>query len=230
MRALLLSLLLLLTAAPLAQAQSLPGLTEGKEYRSIPGGTPFRAVPGQVEVAEVFAYWCPHCAHFAPMLDAWARRLPAWARLQPVPLPSGPEDALARAYFAAEAAKAVPVVHPALFRAIHETQQLPRQPDAAQVRAFVAKLPGIDQAAFAAALRDDAGMRARLAQAYQFAQRSDIPGTPSLVIAGRYLVLGNSYQELLDNAGKVLAALAPAAKPAAKPAPLPATKPAPARP
>ena len=41
--------------------------------------------------------------------------------------------------------------------------------------------------------------------------------TPALVIDGRYLVLGNSYQSLLDNANRILKAIAPAAsKPAAK--------------
>ena len=47
--------------------------------------------------------------------------------------------------------------------------------------------------------------------------RSQIPGTPALVIDGRYLVLGNSYQGLLDNANRILKAIATAAsKPAAK--------------
>src|SRR5690606_3349222 len=74
MRALLLSLTLLLAAVALpARAQAaLPGLTEGVQYRYIEGGEPYRPLPpGMVEVAEVFAYWCPHCAHFAPMLDEW---------------------------------------------------------------------------------------------------------------------------------------------------------------
>ena len=59
--------------------------------------------------------------------------------------------------------------------------------------------------------------RAKAANAREFQMRSKIEGTPSLVIAGRYLVLGNSYQGLLDNASRILKAIAPAAKqPAAK--------------
>jgi thiol:disulfide interchange protein DsbA len=214
MRAYLLSLLLLL-AAPLAHAQALPGLTEGKEYRYIAAGAPYRATPGKTEVAEIFAYWCPHCAHFDPLLQAWKRKLPASAYLVTLPMVSGPDDAFGRAFFAAEASGNLAVLHPQLFRAVHETGSLPRQPSLAQINAFVAKLPDIKQAAYEAALANDDGLRAKMAKAYQFALRSDIPGTPSLVIDGRYLVLGNSYEELLANASKILATLAqpPAAKP-----------------
>lgn len=209
MRAFLLSLLALFAFAPAVQAQALPGLTDGKEYRLIAGGSPYRPVAGKTEVAEVFAYWCPHCAHFEPSLQAWKRKLPASARFVAVPMVAGPEDALGRAFFAAEASGTLPTLHPLLFRAIHETRELPRSANQAQVAAFVAKVPGIKQAAFKAALADDATLRAKMAQAYQFALRSDIPGTPSLVIDGRYLVLGDSYESLLANADKVLAALAP---------------------
>ena len=218
MRALLLSLLLLL-AAPLAHAQALPGLTEGKEYRYIVAGAPYRPAAGKTEVAEVFAYWCPHCAHFDPMLQAWKRKLPASVQFVALPMVSGPDDAFGRVFFAAESSRTLGTLHPLLFRAIHETGELPRNASVAQVSAFIAKVPGIDQAAFKAALAKDDALRAKMAQAYQFALRSDIPGTPSLVIDGRYLVLGDSYESLLTNAGKVVAALAP------KPAPKPAAKP-----
>ena len=218
MRALLLSLLLLL-AAPLAHAQALPGLTEGKEYRYIAAGAPYRPAAGKTEVAEIFAYWCPHCAHFDPMLQAWKRKLPASVQFVALPMVSGPDDAFGRVFFAAESSRTLGTLHPLLFRAIHETGELPRNASVAQVSAFIAKVPGIDQAAFKAALAKDDALRARMAQAYQFALRSDIPGTPSLVIDGRYLVLGDSYESLLANAGKVVVALAP------KPAPKPAAKP-----
>lgn len=222
MRAILLSLSLLAAAAfapAQAQQAALPGLTEGNEYRLVEAGKPYRAVPGKIEVAEVFAYWCPHCAHFDPMLDAWKRKLPASARFVAVPLVSGPDDAWGRAFFAAEASKALPLLHTRLFKAVHETEQLPRNATLAQIDAFVARVPGVNQKAYAAAVKDDAGLRAKLSDAYQFALRSDIPGTPSLVINGKYLVLGNSYQALLDNADRIIKAIAPAApKPTPKPA------------
>ena len=222
MRAILLSLFLLAAAALApahAQQAALPGLTEGVDYTLIADGKPYRPVPGKIEVAEVFGYWCPHCAHFDPMLQAWKRKLPASVQFVALPMVSGPDDAFGRVFFAAESSRTLGTLHPLLFRAIHETGELPRNASVAQVSAFIAKVPGIDQAAFKAALAKDDALRARMAQAYQFALRSDIPGTPSLVIDGRYLVLGDSYESLLANAGKVVAALAP------KPAPKPAAKP-----
>lgn len=227
MRALLLSLSLLLVAVLPAHAQQarLAGLGEGVEYRLIEGGVPYRPQPGKVEVAEVFAYSCHHCARFDPMLDAWKRTLPASARFVALPLlVSGPDDAYARAFFAAEASKSLPVLHPRLFKAIHETGELPKAPNLEQVVGFVYKVRGVNVAAFNAALKDEAALRAKLARANEFAQRSDIPGTPSLVIDGRYLVLGNSYEALLGNARKIVLALAPAApaktrQPVAKPRP-----------
>lgn len=226
MRAILLSLSLLAAAAfapAHAQQAALPGLVEGTDYRLIEDGKPYRAVPGKIEVAEVFAYWCPHCAHFAPMLEKWKATLPKNAQLAYVPSALDLSDAYARFYFAADAAKALPVLHPRLFAAIHETGELPRNADLAQVAAFGARVQGVDANALAAALKDSKSLDARMQYAHDFAVRSQIPGTPALVVDGRYLVLGNSYQALLDNAGRIVKAIAPAAiKPAAK---KPAAKP-----
>ena len=88
MRAILLSLSLLVATAfapSHAQQSALPGLTEGVEYKLIADGKPYRAVPGKIEVAEVFAYWCGHCANFAPMLETWKRDLPKNVQLVYVP-------------------------------------------------------------------------------------------------------------------------------------------------
>jgi len=113
MRATLLSpllsacLLLVSALAPAhAQRAALAGLTEGVDYALIEGGKPYRAVPGKLEVAEVFAYWCSHCATFAPMLEAWKRTLPKHVQLVYVPSALDKTDAYARFHFAAEAAKA----------------------------------------------------------------------------------------------------------------------------
>ena len=59
----------------------------------------------------------------------------------------------------------------------------------------------------------------KLKHAYEFAGRSQVDGTPSLIVAGRYLILGNSYDNLLANARAVVDALAPKKPAPAKPAP-----------
>lgn len=212
MRLPLLSLFLLLVAVLPAQAQRapLPGLTEGVQYRAIEGGQPYQPLPpGMVEVAEVFAYTCPHCAHFAPMLETWAKQLPAHARLVLVPGVFGRDDPWARLFFAAQRAKSLDVLHPRLFAAVHETGELPRTANTAQLLAWASRVQGVDAAALKTALADDAALLPKLKHAYEFGARSQIEGTPSLVVAGRYLILGNSYQSLLDNARRVVDALAP---------------------
>ena len=222
MRLPLLSFVLLMATAmlPVRAQAPLPGLTEGVEYRAIEGGRPFQATPpGTVEVAEVFAYTCPHCARFSPMLDAWAKRLPAHAKLVLVPGAYSPDDPWSRVFFAAQAAKSLPVLHPRLFAAIHETGELPRNADAAQILAFASRVQGVNATALTAAMANEAALLPKLRQAYEFMARSQVEGTPSLVVAGRYLVLGNSYQNLLDNARRVVDALAPRTAAPARPAP-----------
>ena len=219
MRAILLSLSLLVATAfapSHAQQSARPGLTEGVEYKLIADGKPYRAVPGKIEVAEVFAYWCGHCANFAPMLETWKRDLPKNVQLVYVPSALDKSDDYARFYFAADAAKAIPVLHARLFAAIHETGELPRAAQLPQIAAYGARVQGVNTKALAAALKDGNTIEAKMQHAHDFAVRSQVPGTPSLVIDGRYLVLGNSYQRLLDNAGRILKAMAPAAKPGTK--------------
>lgn len=227
MRALLLSITLLLSAFALpAHAQKqLPGLAEGTDYRYIEDGKPYRATPaGKIEVAEVFGYWCPHCAHFAPMLEKWKATMPANAQVVLVPAMFDPNDAYARLFFIAEGARAVDVTHDRIFRAIHETGELSGKPTIPQLTAYYSRLPGVNAKAFAAAQRDEPTLQAKAENARAFQVRSKIEGTPSLVIAGRYLVLGNSYESLLDNARRIVLALAPASK--SKPAPKPKAAPA----
>lgn len=231
MRGLLLSLALLLTStlAPAQAQRALPGLAEGVQYRYIDNGQPYRALPpGMVEVAEVFAYTCPHCAQFSPKLEAWAKQLPSHARLVLIPGVFSRDDPWSRVFFAAQTAKSLPVLHPRLFAAVHETGELPRNADAAQILAFAGRVQGSNATALKIAMADNATLLPKLKQAYDFAARSQIEGTPSLVIAGRYLVLGNSYESLLGNARAIVDALAPKKKPA-PPRAAPATKPAPPR-
>ena len=47
--------------------------TEGKDYQLI---TPAVATAdsSKIEVTEVFAYSCPHCFHFEPLVEAWAKK------------------------------------------------------------------------------------------------------------------------------------------------------------
>ena len=219
MRSLLLSLtLLLVTAAWPARAQMapLPGLTEGDQYTLIEGGKPYRPQPGKIEVVEVFAYWCPHCAHLQPKLEAWMATLPKSVVVNYMPAAFYDDDPFMLGFFAAEQAKAVSLTHARMFAAIHDAGDLPKNAKLDQVAAFYARSPDINAVAFKAALADTATLQAKAGVARAFQVRSKIPGTPALIVDGRYLVLGDSYERLLDNARRVIDAIAASRKPAAK--------------
>ena len=200
-------LALLLTAglllAPLVTIAAPP--VEGRDYALVEGGQPWQPRSGSIEVAEVFAYACHHCAHFQPMLDAWKRTLPKDVRLVYVPLPYGRDDAFARGYFTTEAAAGFDRVHAGLFRAVHETQAVPRNPSVDELAAWYGA-QGLDAKQLRAAMAEPA-LAERLAAARQFAVRSCVEGTPTLIVDGRYRILGGSMEALLRNADAVIAQL-----------------------
>ncbi len=220
MRNLLLVLTLLLSSTLPAHADAaaaLPGLVEGVHYNSIDGGKPFDPPPpGKIEVVEVFSYGCPHCAHMQPKLEAWQATLPKSVLVTYMPAAFQPEDPFMLGYFAAEAAKAVPLTHHRMFAAVHETGELSRNASLDQVTAFYLRLPGLNRKAFTAALADKPGLGRKMLARRDFQVRSKLPGTPALIVDGRYLVLGNSYESLLANARKIIDAIAASRKPAGK--------------
>lgn len=203
---------LLLTAAallcaPLAASASAPAddaPVPGVDYVEIEGGAPYRATPGTIEVAEVFAYWCGHCANFAPRLEAWKAKLPADVRVAYVPLPYDEGDALARAYFAAERLGVLGRTHAATFRAIHADAALPKNATADEIAAFYAGL-GVDAAKFKAAMQGFQ-IGSQLTRARSFAIGSGVPGTPTLIVDGRYRVIGRTLDDSLRIASQLVAA------------------------
>lgn len=202
-------LLALCLATPAALAQ-VAGLTEGIDYRVIADGAPYRPLEGKVEIAEVFAYGCRHCADMAPKLEAWKRTLPANVRVTYVPAAWRSNDPWTQAFFAAETSGALAASHEAMFRAVHVDRALPGNATLTELGSFYGALPGVDGKAFAAALRDIDAINAKAENAHAFVVRSGIEGTPSIVVNGRYLVLGTSHEGLLANAARIAAALAPA--------------------
>ena len=190
-------------AAPPASRATPPAPVAGVDYVEIEGGMPWRPRKGQVEVAEVFGYWCHHCADFQPKVDAWKRTLPKDVRLSYVPLPSDREDPFARAFFAAEAAGVLDRTHAAMFRAIHAEGTLPKNPSIDESHAFHAAR-GVDAARLKAAM-EAPGMVDRLVQARQFAIRSGVEGTPTLIVDGRYRVTGRTFEDTLRIAGQLVA-------------------------
>lgn len=193
------ALVLLIAVAPLAAAAPYTPV-QGEDYEVIDGGKPFQPVPGTVEVAEVFGYLCPHCAHFEPAIEAWAATLPKQARFVPVPAEFRDDWVpYARAYFAAQALGVAQRSHGAMFVAIHDEQLLPMSDAAPEEIATFYQRYGIAPARFLAAYRAPT-VDAQLKRAREFAVRSGIEGTPTLVVAGRYRITADSRDKQLATA------------------------------
>lgn len=220
----------------LAEAAQGPALVEGQDYKTIPNGQPYEAMPGKVEVAEVFGYVCPACAGFQPLVSAWKTKLPANVNFVYVPaLFGGTWDNYARAYYAAEALGLKDKTHDAVYRAVHIDQSLKgeRGQDTPEEIANFYKSYGADPKQFVETMNSFA-IEGKLNKAKAFAQRSGIQGTPSLVVAGKYLVTVPDREAQIRVANQLIAretagTPAPAAAPATEaPAPAPTATDAPA--
>ncbi|MGH8443852.1 MAG: thiol:disulfide interchange protein DsbA/DsbL [Solimonas sp.] len=202
----LLCALLLCAAVPPALAAP-PGLTPGEDYMLISGGAPLDPQPGKIEVVEMFNYACPACNAFNPQLAQWKKKLPADVKFVYAPLDFRPDFVpYARAYYAAEALGLVDKTHEAVYAAVHDSHKLPGEgqpPDEAKIAAFYAGY-GANAAAFQASM-DSFTVSTRVARAKQFAMQSRVISTPSLVIDGRYLVKGKSWDDMLRIADALIA-------------------------
>lgn len=172
----------------------------GKDYVEIPNGSPLEpAEAGVVVVEEFFNYICPACNSFEPLFVAWTAKLPPYAKLVHVPATFRPDFVpYARAYYTAETFGLVEKTHRAVYEAIHVTRKLPAEgskPDEDRIAAFYSE-HGVDKAEFLKAMHSF-GVELKLRRATEHLQKSKVPSTPSLVINGRYLVRGSTYQDML---------------------------------
>lgn len=200
---LLLACLTLACAAAFA-APATPALQEGVHYERTAVG-PYAPQPGKIEVVEVFGYTCGHCARFETTLHPWTRQLPADVVFTPVPAAFGGFwDPWARAYFAARQLGVSAASHQAVFDAIHVKRSLPASGITPAALGAFYQAYGVTPAAFEAALRSEKNQQ-EMARARQFAMDAEVAGTPTLIINGKYKVLGNSFEQMLRNADALIA-------------------------
>lgn len=200
-------MLLLLALSPLSAlaAPAAPALVEGEDYEVIASPGPFAPRDGRIEVVEMFGYTCPHCAHFEPTLEAWAKKLPKDVRFTPVPAAFGGYwDSFARAYYAADQLGVAKRSHAAMFKALHEDGSLPMQNVSPDELAGFYTPYGVTAEAYKAALKSPA-VEQKIQYARDFAKRTKVPGTPALLVNGKYLVKGNSFDDMLRNTDALIA-------------------------
>lgn len=195
--------------APLVQATDT--WTEGTHYLALNPVQQTHVGAGKVEVMEVFSYGCPGCNQFQPVMHALEKKLPASAQMVFLPAAFHPEEdwtVFQRAYFTAQALGIATRTHQAIFDAIWETGELatvdsntrrmknplPSIEDAAKC---YERLTGVKADTFLATARSfgvDLKMRSADAQI----QAMQVPGTPCIVVNGKYRINMDSLHSEQD--------------------------------
>ena len=182
-----------------AQAQT-PAPVAGRDYTEIPNGRPLDpAEAGVIVVEEFFNYICPACNSFEPTFVSWQAKQPAYVKVVHIPA-TFRADFLqyAKAYYAAEALGLVDKTHRDVYGAIHIKHEIPAEgdrPDEEKIAAWYAKY-GVTKDEFLSAMRSF-GVNVKVNRATEQMQKSKVPSTPSIVVNGRYLVRGNTWDDTL---------------------------------
>ena len=158
----------------------------GVDYFVLPTAQPTYGV-GKIEVAEVFSYRCIHCAEFQPKVNAWKKTLGSDVRWEYVPAAFGDTwDTFGRAFLAAQVMGILPKTHDNVFKGVFVEQAAGRG-TVEDIAKMYARW-GVDEAKFLATM-NSFGVTAKLNKARQFAMRTGVDSTPTIIINGKYRVV-----------------------------------------
>lgn len=163
-----------------------PEPREGVDYTRIDPPAPLSPSPGKIEVAEVFAYYCIHCASLQARITPWKAALPPDVEFRYVPMAHGASEPIARAFYAAEAMGEHDRTHEALFQAIAVERKL-KQGTLEELADLYAGL-GVDREALLSTAASFA-VNAQIARNQKAVARWAIEGTPTFIVNGRYRVV-----------------------------------------
>ena len=163
-------------------AQAAEPIEAGKQYVELSSAVPV-AVPGKIEVVELFWYGCPHCYAFEPTINPWVEKLPKDVNFKRIPaMFGGPWDAHGQLFLTLEAMGVEHKVHNAVFDAIQKQGKRLTKPD--EMADFVAT-QGVDKDKFLATFNSFA-IKGQVNQAKELAKKYEITGVPSMVVNGKY--------------------------------------------
>lgn len=172
---------------------------EGVNYRAL--ATPIVTSGEQIEVMEFFWYGCPHCESFEQPLHQWQKTMAADVAL--VQSPAMWNDLMklhAKVFFIVQNMTDGDKAHAALFQEVMELREIRDIKLQTQKLAEFMQGYGLSKAEFMQQLAS-VEVNQQLAQAIKLMSQSEIDGTPSIVVNGRYLVLNQSaksFEQVLD--------------------------------
>ncbi|MDD4963212.1 MAG: thiol:disulfide interchange protein DsbA/DsbL [Gallionella sp.] len=185
MHRLLLATTLLFSTTAFADSQL------GKDYVLM---SPSQPTSNQkIEVLEFFFYQCSHCFHLHPFLMEWEKTMPKYVELHYVPtMFNASTEPLARTFYALEGLGQLKQVDDAIYQAIHVQQA--ELFDLNSISPLVVR-NGVDKDKFAAAFNSFT-VNSKVNQAKQMIRTYKIQGTPTLVVAGKYVITQQQPQDV----------------------------------
>ena len=174
-----------LSASPLAAFAAPVAPIEGKQYTVVRPAVPVKGP--KVEVVDFFAYTCPHCIKFAPVIEPWSRKLPSWIDYKQVPVAwDSKTEPFVRAYYAMQATGLLPKLHMKFFESvIYQTHKYEFATLVSDIRGFMTK-NGVKASDWDAAY-NSFGVANKTRAATQIWQSYGVDATPMVGIDGKYL-------------------------------------------
>lgn len=137
-----------------------------------------------VEVLEFFNYACGHCYDFEPLLKSWLKSKPSDAAFRYVPAVFNESMMpLAKLHYSLEEMGLLEKLHERVYTAIHVQNQRLVTRDA--IVKWIGG-QGVDEKKFAATF-DSFSVANKAQRAAQLTRNMRVPGTPYVVVGGRYL-------------------------------------------
>ena len=205
------ALLAMAALLPATDGQTEQSWIEGRNYVSLVPAQHTNVAAGKVEVMEVFSYGCIACNNFQPVVQQLKRNLPPNAQLAFLPASFNPAEdwpMLQRAFFAAQSLGIAERTHQGMFDAVWKTGELAisdpathrlkdPQPSIEDAADCYARMAGVKREAFLAAARSfDVDVKIRAADAQVAAMK--VPGTPCIIVNGKYRVIMDSLKTSYD--------------------------------
>lgn len=167
------------------KAQPASPWQEGVHYLRLLPAQPTSAMPGQVEVTEVFWYGCPHCYSLDPYLENWRKNgKAAYVSFVRVPVMWGSvHQTHARLYYTTELLGRLAELHMAIFQEIQKNNN--PLASAERIENFFVS-HGVSQADFQKAFSSFA-VDASLKRAETLGRRYRVESVPLIVVNGKYV-------------------------------------------
>ena len=178
---------------------------------------------GKIEVLEFFAYGCPHCADLEPKLNQWVARQPADVKVKRVPavlLVRGIDSV--PLFYTLEAMGMEEKLHQKIFDAANVENVMLGNP--ATLLSWLEK-QGVDPKKYEE-MQKSFSVQGKIARGRRMSKDYQLPGTPMLVINGRFVLeqVGAGpagADRMFATADRLIAEARASVKTAAKPAAAP---------